>query len=62
MFAAVSSMGMEVVLLTFGGAWLGKKLDALWGTGPYLLISGIFLGLGVGFFSAIYTLKVLLKE
>lgn len=61
-FAVVSSMGTEIVLLTLGGAWLGKKLDAIWGTKPYLLLAGVFLGLGVGFFSAIYTLKALLKE
>ncbi|KFZ39935.1 MULTISPECIES: AtpZ/AtpI family protein [Thermoactinomyces] len=62
LFAVISSMGMEIVLLTLGGAWLGKKLDTVWGTRPYLLMAGVLLGLGVGFFSAIYTLKALLKE
>lgn len=60
--AAVSSMGMEIVLLTLGGAWLGKKLDVIWGTKPFILLTGVLLGIGLGFISAIYTLKALLKE
>lgn len=32
-----------------GGAWLGEKLDTVWGTRPYLLMAGVLLGLGVGF-------------
>ncbi|MBA4602954.1 AtpZ/AtpI family protein [Thermoactinomyces mirandus] len=60
--AAVSSMGTEIVLLTLGGAWLGKKLDVVWGTKPFMLLSGVLLGIGLGFVSAIYTLRALLKE
>lgn len=60
--AAVSSMGMEIVLLSLGGAWLGKKLDVVWGTKPFMLLLGVLLGLGFGFISAIYTLRALLKE
>ncbi len=60
--AAVSSMGMEIVLLSLGGAWLGKHLDSVWGTRPFMLLLGVLLGLGLGFTSAIYTFRALLKE
>ncbi|MGA8944079.1 MAG: AtpZ/AtpI family protein [Thermoactinomyces sp.] len=60
--AAVSSMVMEIVLLTLGGAWLGKRLDVIWETEPFMLLTGVLLGLGIGFASSIYTLRALLKE
>jgi F0F1-type ATP synthase assembly protein I len=62
MVAMVGSMGMEVILLTFGGAWLGKKLDAVWGTKPLFLLLGFFLGLALGFVGAGLTLRAFLKE
>ncbi len=62
MVAVVGSMGTEVILLAVGGAWLGNKLDASWGTKPILLIVGAILGLGLGFLSAFMTLKALMKD
>jgi ATP synthase protein I len=60
--AVIGSMGMEIILLAVGGAWLGNKLDAAWGTSPFLLLTGVLLGLGLGFISAVYTLKAFMKD
>ncbi len=46
-----ASLGLEVVvpvaLLTFGGYWL----DSRWGTLPWFVLLGAFLGMAVGFYS-----------
>nr|WP_258567804.1 AtpZ/AtpI family protein [Paenactinomyces guangxiensis] len=55
-------MGMEVILLTIGGAWLGRWLDTVWQTKPTMLIIGVLVGIVLGFVSAAYTLKASLKE
>ncbi len=60
--AMIGSLGMEIIILTVGGAWLGNKLDAVWNTKPFLLLAGVIIGLAMGFFSAIYTLKAFTKE
>lgn len=61
-FAVVGSLGMEVILTTVGGAWLGKKLDAYFSTKPTLLILGVFIGLATGFIAAGYTLRAYIKD
>jgi F0F1-type ATP synthase assembly protein I len=58
----IGSLGMEIVVLSIGGTWLGNKLDAVWGTKPFMLLIGVLLGLGLGFVSAIFTLKAFAKE
>ncbi|WP_175482232.1 AtpZ/AtpI family protein [Thermoflavimicrobium dichotomicum] len=60
--ATVGAVGMEVIILTVGGAWLGQQLDAVWNTKPIMLAVGLFIGLGLGFTSAALTFKALLKE
>lgn len=60
--AMIGSLGTEIILFTIGGAWLGNKLDAFWGTKPFLLLVGVLLGLGLGFISAAYTLRAFTKE
>lgn len=62
MLAMFSTLGTEVILLTLGGGWLGSWLDGVWETKPLLLVLGVFLGLALGFFSAYYTLKKIVKE
>ena len=48
---AYASLGFEVVvpvaLLTFGGYWL----DSRWGTLPWFVLLGAFLGMAVGFYN-----------
>lgn len=58
----LSSVGTEFVILTIGGAWIGRQLDALWNTKPIGLLIGVLLGLGLGFASAIYIIKAFTKE
>ncbi|TCS95588.1 AtpZ/AtpI family protein [Hazenella coriacea] len=60
--ATIGSMGMEVLISTVGGAWLGKWLDQMWGTKPILILVGFLLGLTLGFVSAFYTFKALIKD
>jgi F0F1-type ATP synthase assembly protein I len=61
-YVMIGSLGTEVILLTVLGAWLGSKLDAVWGTKPILLLVGVLLGLGLGFVSAVYTIRAFTKE
>jgi ATP synthase protein I len=61
MAALISMMGLEVVLLTVAGAWIGRFLDAKWQMHPVFLASGVLLGLVAGFGSAIYTLRSFVK-
>jgi ATP synthase protein I len=62
LFAMIGTLGMEVVLLAVGGAWLGRLLDSAWQTKPIMLTVGILVGIVLGFVSAAYTLKAFLKE
>lgn len=62
MAAVIGSMGMEVLIPTVGGAWLGKWLDQMWGTKPTFVLIGFFLGMTLGFVSAFFTLKALIKD
>lgn len=58
----IGSAGMEIIFLTIGGAWLGNKLDAVWGTKPFMLLAGVLLGLVFGFISSFFTIKAMTKE
>lgn len=60
--AMVGSMGTEVIILSVGGAWLGKLADDTWHTKPLWILIGLILGLTIGFVSAAFTLKAFLKE
>lgn len=62
LIAIFSTLGTEVILLALLGGWLGNGLDGLWETKPLLLVLGVFLGLALGFLSAYYTLKKVMKE
>lgn len=44
------ALGTEIVILTIGGYFLGQMLDARLGTYPWMIITGVFLGTGVGFY------------
>lgn len=62
MVAMIGTIGMELVFLTISGAWLGRKLDAMYHSKPICLLIGILLGLGFGFASAAFTLKRFMKD
>jgi len=44
----VSVIGMDIVLCVLLGVWLGRKLDAYFGTGPLLMVVGVFVGIAAG--------------
>lgn len=62
MAAVIGSMGMEVLIPTVGGAWLGRWLDQMWDTKPLFIMVGFLLGLTLGFVSAFFTLKAFIKD
>jgi ATP synthase protein I len=45
----ISRIGVDLVAGTFVGALLGYLLDRMFGTAPWLMIAGIFLGAIAGF-------------
>lgn len=62
MVAMIGTMGIEILFLTIGGAWLGRQLDEMFDFKPICLLIGILLGLGFGFASAFYTLRSFMKD
>lgn len=58
----VGAVGMEVIILTVGGAWLGNWMDSVWNTKPIFLAVGFFAGLALGFVGAAFTYKAIMKE
>jgi ATP synthase protein I len=53
--ALAARVGVELVATTVVGTGLGYGLDRWLGTGPWLMIVGVFLGAAAGFL-AIYRL------
>lgn len=47
-FGLVSMIGVDMASCTVGGVFLGKWLDSLWGTTPWMLLVGILVGLTAG--------------
>lgn len=62
MVAIIATMGIEILVLTIGGAWLGRQLDEILDVKPICILIGILLGLGFGFASAFYTLRSFIKD
>ncbi|PTX62509.1 putative F0F1-ATPase subunit (Ca2+/Mg2+ transporter) [Melghirimyces profundicolus] len=53
----VGTLGLEVVVFTLIGVWVGRKLDAVWGTQPVMMAVCVLTGLVLGFVSAALTLR-----
>jgi ATP synthase protein I len=49
-FGLVSAIGLDLAICAIGGTMLGRWLDSLLGTKPWLLLVGIILGLAVGIY------------
>ncbi|MGI9862802.1 AtpZ/AtpI family protein [Moorella naiadis] len=47
-----------ILLGFYGGSWLDRR----WGTAPWLMLAGILLGIGLGFYSMLNELRVLERE
>ena len=48
--ARFSAVGIELGIIIGLFVWIGKSLDQQWGTAPWLLLLGMFLGLFGGFY------------
>jgi len=48
-------LGITFTVTILAFLFLGRWLDSKWGTSPWLLISGAFVGMILGFFHLYYT-------
>ena len=57
--AAARALEFGFVVGTFivGGVLLGRFLDGLWGTAPWMFMSGVLLGLGLSFYVMVLIFK-----
>ena len=57
--AAALALEFGFVVGTFivGGVLLGRFLDGLWGTAPWMFMSGVLLGLGLSFYVMVLIFK-----
>ena len=49
--SVASVCGIDIAVLVLGGVLLGSYLDGRFGTSPWLLIVGLFIGLAAGFYT-----------
>lgn len=49
--SSLASGGLEFTGAILAGLFVGHWLDRRWGTGPWLVMVGVFVGAGAGFFS-----------
>jgi F0F1-type ATP synthase assembly protein I len=47
-WARWSGVGFEFAAAVLAFFWLGSRLDATWGTSPWMRVAGAFLGVVVG--------------
>ncbi len=47
---AYVGLGLEIALPVALGAYAGYRLDRLWNTGPWMLLTGAILGIAVAFY------------
>lgn len=57
-FGLISAIGVDMAACTIGGTVLGKWLDSLWGTSPWLMLVGILVGLTGGVLGVIKLIHV----
>lgn len=62
LLAIFGSAVFEVIVLTIGGAWIGRRLDALWNVKPIGTMLGVLGGLLIGFLTAAMTFKAFTKD
>jgi len=55
--AVIVNAVMVKVLLIVAGYYAGKHLDAQWNSAPYAMTAGICLGLGLGLWWLLFTVK-----
>ncbi|MGD8190355.1 AtpZ/AtpI family protein [Brevibacillus ginsengisoli] len=47
----VSLIGVDLAVCCIAGVWLGRYLDGLLHSDPWLMMLGLFTGLGIGVYS-----------
>ncbi len=62
MVGLAGTLGFEILIFIFGGTWIGKKLDAAFGTAPLWIAVGVIGGIIIGILSAFLTLKSFIKD
>ncbi|MFC7391862.1 AtpZ/AtpI family protein [Scopulibacillus cellulosilyticus] len=62
MVGLTSMLGLEIFAFIFGGIWLGRFLDAHYGTAPICIAVGSIGGMLIGIASAIFTLINFIKD
>lgn len=58
----VSIIGVNLAVGTLVGVWIGKHMDTYFGTAPWCMVGGLFLGIGVGFMSIFPIIKRFLGD
>lgn len=53
------TLGIQLALSVVAFFFLGRWLDGLWGTGPWLMLAGLLLGAGGGFVQFFRTVRAL---
>lgn len=56
-YGIVSMIATDMAVTVVGGLYVGKWLDSLWGTSPWLMLAGIILGLVAGIMGIIEITK-----
>lgn len=60
--ALTTTISMEIAITVTLGFWVGGFLDRYFGTEPWIMVSGILIGMGLGVFGIIQTLERFFKE
>lgn len=50
-FTSVGSIGIELTVCVLVGAFLGYRADLYFGTKPWIMVFGFFLGAAAGYYS-----------
>ncbi|ABZ83478.1 conserved hypothetical protein [Heliomicrobium modesticaldum Ice1] len=61
-FALASTIGAEFAASVFIGFTAGRYADKAWGTDPWLMLTGVLLGVAGGFFGVYYLVTAFFKE
>ncbi|MBX6394622.1 MAG: AtpZ/AtpI family protein [Alicyclobacillaceae bacterium] len=60
-FALVSGIGMQLAAAVLAGVYIGRWLDRLWGTSPWMLLAGVLLGLAAGILGVVRLVKTVME-
>ncbi|WP_185956174.1 AtpZ/AtpI family protein [Melghirimyces algeriensis] len=62
MIGLLGSLGVELLVLIVGGAWLGRYLDDRWASFPTWTATGLLGGMLLGIISSVITIRYLWKK